>query len=77
VSPRRIDAPETAALMADTVGLTQQEAEGLERDLAKVARAYGRAQTRVRTLRARLKKAEQELRERRREMRTLISVRRK
>jgi hypothetical protein len=41
VSPRRIDAPETAALMADQVGLTQQEAEGLERDLAKVARLLG------------------------------------
>ena len=77
MSERRIDAPETAALMADTIGLTQQEAEGLERDLAKVARRYGRLQTRVRTLRARLKLAERDLKDARREMRTLISVRRK
>ena len=61
MSPRRIDAPETAALMADTVGLTQQEAGGLERDLAKVARAYGRAQTRVRTLRARSRRPSRSL----------------
>jgi hypothetical protein len=48
-----------------------------EGDLAKVARRYGRLQTKVRTLKARLKLAERELKDARREMRTLISVRRK
>lgn len=70
---RRIDAPETAALL--NKGFTQDEARAYERDLGKIARAYGRAQVKVRRLKAALKKAEQEAKERRREMRMLISVR--
>ncbi len=72
--PKGIDAPATAALLGH--GLTQQEAAACERDLAKVARAFGRAQVKVRRLRAALKAAERETKDRRREMRMLISVRR-
>lgn len=43
---RRFHAPETPELLK--VGLTQEEAAAYERDLVKVARAFGRAQVKVR-----------------------------
>ena len=74
MAPRRIDAPEMAALLE--VGLTEGEARDLERQLSKVARAYGRAQVRVRKLKAQLRAAERLVTDTRREMRLLISSRR-
>lgn len=74
---KRIEAPETAALLADAdLMLTVGEAHQLERDLSKVARAYGRAQARVRRLKAQLRVAERVVKDIRREMRLLISARR-
>jgi hypothetical protein len=70
---RHISAPETAALVGNQ--LTEAQARVLERDVARCARVYGRATARVRKLRALLKVAENEVRERRREMRLLISAR--
>jgi hypothetical protein len=81
VSPRRIDAPETAALMAEAAAvaypLTSDEAAAFERDLAKIARRYGRAREMVKNLKRQLGRWEREMKNARREMRTLISVRRK
>lgn len=74
---KRIDAPETAALLADAdLMLTVGEARQLERELAQVARAYGRAQARVRKLKGLLRLAERAVKDIRREMRMLISARR-
>jgi hypothetical protein len=80
MSPRRIDAPEMAELLnharpALSV-LTEGEDRQLERELAKVARAYGRAQSRVRRLKTQLRAAELGVKDARREMRMLISARR-
>ena len=74
---KRIDAPETAALLQEAgVPLTQQEAESLERNLSKVASAYGRSQAKVRKLKLALRIEERHAKDLRREMRMLISVRR-
>ncbi len=72
--PRHLDAPETAALV--NAQLTVLEARQLEKDLATLARGYGRAVARVRKLKAQLRDAEKDQREFRRRMRFLISVRR-
>lgn len=72
--PQHIDAPETAALIG--YQLTEVEARVLARDVARVARAYGRATARVRKAKAELRKAETDTRELRRQMRLLISARR-
>ena len=74
--PRHIDAPETALLIKGPKPLTQAEAKVLERDVARVGRAYGRAHARVRTLKAQLRKAIETEKELRRQMRLLISARR-
>ena len=80
MSAGRIDVPEMAELLNHArpalVSLTESEAHQLERDLAKVARAYGRAQSRVRRLKTQLRAAELGVKDARREMRMLISARR-
>ena len=71
---KAIHAPETALMLGK--GLTEVEAKILEREVATVGREYGRAAQRVRALRAELKRAEDRVREVRRQMRMLISARR-
>lgn len=76
MAARRIDAPETALTIGGPKPLTQDEAKVLERDVARVGRAYGRAHGRVLKLKAALRKALAEEKELRRQMRLLISARR-
>jgi len=70
---KHLNAPETAAMLGTE--LTEAHALALEHDLAHWSRAYGRATAKVRKLRALLKRAEDEVKDCRREMRLLISVR--
>ncbi len=74
---KHFEGPETAAMLADNrpVHLNEVEAKVLERDVARVGRAYGRATAKVRRLRAGLKRAEAEVKDLRRQMRLLISAR--
>lgn len=78
---RKVDAPETAAIIADAKhqlpGLTEQEAAAFERDLSKIARRYGRAREMVKLYKRKLAEWERDLKDARREMRMLISARRK
>ncbi len=76
---KHFEGPETAALLANhqeqPAPLSETEAKVLERDVARVGRAYGRATARVRKLRAGLRKAEADVKDLRRQMRLLISAR--
>lgn len=81
MTARRIDAPETAALLASPdepipVTLTSAEARAYERHVAAIASAIGRRAARVRKLRADLRREETELRQIRRDLKLLISIRR-
>ena len=72
---RRIDAPETALIVDEQ--LTETEARVLARDVARVARAYGIATAHVRKCKRALRVAQEDVRALRRQMRLLISARRR
>ena len=73
MSAQRFHGPEMALSL--NVAMTQDEARAYQRDLSKVARAFGRTQVKVRRLRAALRAAEKELKDQRREMNMLVKVR--
>ncbi len=77
MSARTIDAPETAALLAgpDVVTLSSAEVKAYERHVTAIASTIGRKAARVRKMRADLRREEQELKDMRRELRTIISIR--
>lgn len=56
-------------------GLTEGETAKLANEIGKAARAYGTAQVRARRLKAAWKRAEQDVKEKRRALRMLVGAR--